>query len=120
MTKLFELTLLGQSVWLDYIQRDFINSGELQNRIELGVRGMTSNPTIFEKAIQGSELYDNDFRESGSRRGRTQSKYSNPWQLMISARRPISCARFMNPAKWRMDMSAWKSTHCWQTTRERR
>lgn len=63
MTKLFELAVLGQSVWLDYIQRGFINSGELQKLIELGVRGMTSNPTIFEKAITGSDYYDRDLQQ---------------------------------------------------------
>lgn len=62
MTKLFELAMLGQSVWLDYIQRGFINSGELQKLIDLGVRGMTSNPTIFEKAINGSDHYDLDLQ----------------------------------------------------------
>jgi transaldolase / glucose-6-phosphate isomerase len=48
----------GQSVWLDYIQRRLITSGELQRLIdEDGVRGMTSNPAIFEKAITGSTDY---------------------------------------------------------------
>lgn len=48
----------GQSVWLDYIQRHLITSGELQRLIEEdGLRGMTSNPAIFEKAITGSADY---------------------------------------------------------------
>jgi transaldolase / glucose-6-phosphate isomerase len=48
----------GQSVWLDYIQRHLIASGELQRLIaEDGLRGMTSNPAIFEKAITGSTDY---------------------------------------------------------------
>src|SRR4029077_4963557 len=48
----------GQSVWLDYIRRDLITSGELKRLIdEDGLRGMTSNPAIFEKAITGSTLY---------------------------------------------------------------
>jgi transaldolase / glucose-6-phosphate isomerase len=48
----------GQSVWLDYIQRHLITSGELQRLIdEDGLRGMTSNPAIFEKAIAGSTDY---------------------------------------------------------------
>ncbi len=50
---------LGQSLWLDYIRRDLMSSGELKRLIdEDGVHGMTSNPTIFEKAIAGSDLYD--------------------------------------------------------------
>jgi transaldolase len=49
----------GQSVWLDYIRRSLISSGELQRLIdEDGLRGVTSNPSIFEKAIAGSTDYD--------------------------------------------------------------
>jgi transaldolase/glucose-6-phosphate isomerase len=60
MTKLHDLIGLGQSVWFDYIRRSFITSGELQALIDQGVRGVTSNPTIFEKAIAGSTDYDSD------------------------------------------------------------
>jgi transaldolase/glucose-6-phosphate isomerase len=49
---------LGQSVWIDYIRRDFTRSGELAALVEEGVRGVTSNPSIFEKAIGGSAEYD--------------------------------------------------------------
>jgi transaldolase / glucose-6-phosphate isomerase len=49
----------GQSMWLDYIRRDLITSGKLKTMIEQdGLRGMTSNPSIFEKAIGDSSLYD--------------------------------------------------------------
>jgi transaldolase len=55
---------LGQSVWYDYITRDLLVSGQLTRLItEDGLRGMTSNPTIFEKAIAGSQLYDHDIRQ---------------------------------------------------------
>src|ERR1700689_284139 len=48
----------GQSVWLDYIRRDLIDTGELKRLIEEdGLRGMTSNPAIFEKAIVESQYY---------------------------------------------------------------
>jgi transaldolase/glucose-6-phosphate isomerase len=54
-----DLLTFGQSVWLDYIRRDLLTSGELKRLIEEdGLRGMTSNPTIFEKAITGGKLYD--------------------------------------------------------------
>lgn len=50
---------LGQSLWLDFIRRDLLDGGELARLIrEDGVRGLTSNPAIFEKAIGGSALYD--------------------------------------------------------------
>ena len=63
MTKLQDLTDLGQSIWFDYIRRSFINSGELRTLIDQGVRGVTSNPTIFEKAIAGSSDYDEDIQK---------------------------------------------------------
>jgi len=54
-----QLESLGQSVWLDYIRRDLISSGRLQHMIqEDGLSGMTSNPSIFEKAIVESQEYD--------------------------------------------------------------
>jgi len=53
------LALLGQSLWLDYIHRDLLDSGELRRLIEQdGIRGVTSNPTIFEQAIGGGTAYD--------------------------------------------------------------
>jgi transaldolase len=58
-----QLGALGQSVWLDYIQRNLITSGELRRLIEEdGLRGMTSNPAIFEKAIADSHDYDKDIK----------------------------------------------------------
>lgn len=54
---------LGQSPWYDFITRDLLASGKLARLVaEDGLRGMTSNPTIFEKAISGSEDYDEDIR----------------------------------------------------------
>ena len=50
--------MIGQSIWFDYIQRSLIDEGKLQKLINLGIRGVTSNPTIFEKAIAGSNDYD--------------------------------------------------------------
>ena len=52
----------GQSPWLDYITRDILKNGRLQELIELGIMGLTSNPTIFQKAISGSQLYDDKLR----------------------------------------------------------
>ncbi len=49
---------LGQAMWLDYIRRGLLKSGELQQLIDQGISGVTSNPTIFEKAISGSTDYD--------------------------------------------------------------
>lgn len=63
MSRLKQLADLGQSVWLDYIRRAFIESGELGALVARGLRGVTSNPTIFEKAITGSADYDRQLRE---------------------------------------------------------
>jgi transaldolase len=62
-TKLHELAELGQSVWLDYIHRSLINSGGLRTYVDEGLRGVTSNPTIFEKAIADSEVYDDQIHQ---------------------------------------------------------
>jgi len=58
-----QLGALGQSIWLDYIRRDLMAGGGLKRLIEEdGLRGMTSNPAIFEKAIVDSRDYDEDIR----------------------------------------------------------
>lgn len=63
LNPLIRLGALGQSPWYDFITRDLIASGELARLIrEDGLRGMTTNPTIFEKAIAGSDLYDEEIR----------------------------------------------------------
>lgn len=58
MNRVQQLARQGQSIWLDNIQRKMITSGELKRLIDDGLLGMTSNPTIFEKAIGGSGDYD--------------------------------------------------------------
>ena len=63
MTNLNDLAQLGQAVWYDYIRRSFITSGELAELIALGVRGVTSNPSILEQAIAGSADYDEELRK---------------------------------------------------------
>ena len=63
MNPLKELEKHGQSIWLDYIRRSLMTSGELGRLIqEDGLRGVTNNPTIFEKAISGSKDYDDALR----------------------------------------------------------
>ena len=55
-----QLAAQGQSVWLDYIRRDMLENGDMAAMVADGLRGMTSNPSIFEKAIAGSNQYDDD------------------------------------------------------------
>ncbi|HET8626622.1 MAG TPA: transaldolase [Thermomicrobiales bacterium] len=62
--RLLALAKVGQSVWLDFITRELVRKGKLQWMIdEDGLRGMTSNPTIFQKAIAGSDDYDDQLAQ---------------------------------------------------------
>ena len=61
ISPLTDLTALGQSVWLDYIRRGILDNGELERLIrESSLRGVTSNPAIFEQAIARSDDYDDE------------------------------------------------------------
>jgi len=70
MTRVQELAGLGQSIWFDYIRREFLLSGEFQDLIDAGVTGVTSNPAIFAAAIAGSADYDRAL-EALSRAGKS-------------------------------------------------
>lgn len=61
-TKLHTLADVGQSVWLDYTERSFVALGGLQNYVNKGLRGVTSNPDIFEKAIAKTPNYDGEIQ----------------------------------------------------------
>jgi transaldolase/glucose-6-phosphate isomerase len=64
MNRLKQLERCGQSLWLDYLRRDLIEEGELLTLVERdGLKGVTSNPSIFEKAIAETELYANALKE---------------------------------------------------------
>jgi transaldolase len=58
-----ELYTRGQSAWLDYIDRRLLTDGSLKRLTEIGVRGVTSNPTIFHQAISASDAYDSAIRD---------------------------------------------------------
>jgi len=62
MNALQSLSKLGQSIWYDNISRDIIRRGELAAMVREGLLGVTSNPTIFDKAISGSDQYDEQIR----------------------------------------------------------
>ncbi len=75
MSKLDQLAGLGQAVWLDFIRRSLITAGELQALVVEGVRGVTSNPSIFEQAIAGSDDYDQDLDRLAADGGSVQEIY---------------------------------------------
>jgi transaldolase len=66
MTKLHTLHEHGQSIWYDFIRRDMLSEGGMQDLVEEGVRGVTSNPSIFDAAISKTDLYDDQIAELGS------------------------------------------------------
>ena len=79
LTDLFTVT--GQSPWLDNLKREYIVNGDFVRVLASGIRGLTSNPTIFQKAIQGSALYDDQFFKSVQRGLTTEETY---WELVVS------------------------------------
>jgi len=70
----------GQSPWLDNLKRGYITSGELKQRVENGIRGITSNPTIFAKAIEGGADYDEQFQSLVKQRKSVDDAY---WDMVI-------------------------------------
>ena len=63
MTPLKQLAEQGQSVWIDYLSRNFVNGGDLAGLVTDGVVGVTSNPTIFQGAIAEGDAYDDQIKE---------------------------------------------------------
>jgi transaldolase len=70
-----------QSPWLDNVRRDWIESGEMQRWVDRGVRGVTSNPTIFQKAISGGDAYDDQFRQLLASGTSVTDAY---WELVVT------------------------------------
>lgn len=71
----------GQSPWLDNLRRDWIADGELARWVERGIRGVTSNPSIFQKAIEGQAIYDDQFAELIAAGTSVEDAY---WELVIT------------------------------------
>ena len=84
----------GVSIWLDTLSRELLESGEFAELIrDYSVTGATSNPTIFAKAITGSDRYDDQLRRAGlRRRSATRRSCSSRSRSTTSARPPASCA----------------------------
>jgi transaldolase/glucose-6-phosphate isomerase len=78
--RIAELKRLGQSVWLDQIDRGMIRTGQLERFRDLGVSGVTANPTIFAKALESSDAYAGDIAR---RLDRGQDAESTVWDLLI-------------------------------------
>ena len=70
--RLKKMRELGQAPWVDELSREDIQNGGLRRMIEDGIVGVTSNPAIFQKAIAGSDLYDEQLAELAERDGRPE------------------------------------------------
>jgi len=80
VTKLHDLYgNFGQSPWLDNLRRDYLQDGHLAELVEQGIRGVTSNPTIFAKAIEGGSEYDEQFGDLL----RTQTVEQAYWDMVV-------------------------------------
>lgn len=73
-TPIGKLQAVGQSVWIDDLTRDMLEAGELQRLVDLGITGVTANPTTFDKAVNGSRRYDRDIESLDGR--------LTPWQIV--------------------------------------
>ncbi len=82
MSRLTDLYVTeDQSPWLDNVRRDWIENGEMQTWVDRGVRGVTSNPTIFQKAISGGDAYDDQFRQLLASGTSVTDAY---WELVVT------------------------------------
>ena len=79
--RLADLHLLGQSPWLDNLRRGWLTSGELARWVERGIRGLTSNPSIFQKAITAGVEYDAQFGDLMASGAHVTDAY---WDLVVS------------------------------------
>jgi transaldolase len=70
----------GQSPWLDNLRRDFLTGGKLKGLLESGIRGITSNPTIFANAIESVSDYDEQFAELL----KSHTVEESYWELVIT------------------------------------
>ena len=119
-TPLEQLDEHGQSVWIDFLSRDFVENGDLQGLIDQGVRGVTSNPTIFQSAIADGDAYDEQLRE-------ILKETTEPKEVFLQlavARHPAAPAtcssRSMTTATARTAGSRSRSTRTSPTTRRAR
>jgi hypothetical protein len=92
--RLAAITEAGTSIWLDQVRRSLVETGELQRMVEEeSLRGVTSNPAIFEKAILGSRTTTTSSRSSRARGGDTRGIYRRDGDPGRPARPATCCAR---------------------------
>ena len=120
-TPLERLSALGQSVWVDFLSRDSIHGGHLQELIDdYSVVGATSNPSIFQKAMTAGDAYDEQIHELADRDRSarpTSRRRSGRSPSRTSATRAICSARCGTAAAAATATSRSRSIRGWPTTR---
>jgi len=114
-----EAAALGQSIWLDFIRRSFLDSGELNELVEQGLRGVTSNPSIFQKAITASTDYDAAIERLVDEGSSVNDIYETLASRTFAAP-ATSCSRSTRAATAATATSAWRSTRSWPMTQRAR
>ena len=108
---------LGQSIWLDNITRELLNSGTLKRYIdELSVTGLTSNPTIFDHAIKNSTTYDAAIRESCASGKSGEELFLRAGAGGLDAAPPTCSGRSTSAPTASTAGSRWRCRRCWRTT----
>ena len=108
---------LGQSIWLDNITRELLDSGTLRRYIqELSVTGLTSNPTIFDHAIKNSTAYDAAIREEAESWQVGRGAVFRAWRWRtLPGPPPCSGPSMTRPMAWTVGCR-WKFRPCWPMT----
>ena len=108
--KLQKMNELGQAPWVDELSRDDIQNGGLEQMIEEGIVGVTSNPAIFQKAIGDSDLYDDQLQELAEKDGRSEGDLLGDRQAGHPGRLRHLHARLRQDRRVRTVGSPWKSS----------
>src|SRR5438094_4599642 len=115
-SRLHQLSELGQSVWIDFLSRELLQTGELERMMrDDAVVGVTSNPTIFQKAISQGDLYDEQIRDCLDEHDEPKEIF---WRLAgrTSATRATCCGRSGTRPAERTATSRSRSTPTWPAT----
>jgi hypothetical protein len=114
MNPLIELQQAGQSIWLDFITRQFIAEGKLKALIDNdGLRGVTSNPTIFQKAVTGGSEYDAQIQQ-GIEAGKKSNAIFEDLAVLDIQKACDAFAGCIKPPRGMTALSRSKSNPIWR------
>lgn len=117
MTPLRQLEACGQAIWLDYLKRSLIQDGGLKALIDDdGLKGVTSNPSIFEKAIAGTDEYAEAISAFLAKGDHSVSEIYEHLASPTFRRRRRSCVRSSTGRRGETATSAWNARPIWRMT----